>query len=136
MTHTKDKGRPEEGKQYMLTGATGTPAISNGSTWAEAEVGGKADLSAKFRARVEGFMKVVASLQDVGSDRSGISVTYGRKYAKVMRGGTVYCFIAFNGDVLKAATYNTPAKHARSNIFAEDFGRSGVGEYGANYIIR
>ncbi len=30
--------RPEPGRQYRLTGASGTPAISNGSTWAESEV--------------------------------------------------------------------------------------------------
>lgn len=32
------QGYPEFGKQYALTGAIGTPAISNGNTWAESEV--------------------------------------------------------------------------------------------------
>jgi hypothetical protein len=30
--------RPESGKQYRLTGGPGTPAISNGNTWAESAV--------------------------------------------------------------------------------------------------
>ncbi|HUZ01655.1 MAG TPA: JAB domain-containing protein, partial [Thermomicrobiaceae bacterium] len=33
-----DRGRPEPGKQYRLTGGPGVAAISNGSTWAESEV--------------------------------------------------------------------------------------------------
>lgn len=41
-THNSEGGmtydKPEYGKQYRLTGATGTPAISNGNTWAESEV--------------------------------------------------------------------------------------------------
>lgn len=32
------KGRPEEGKQYALTGAPGEKCIANGNTWAESEV--------------------------------------------------------------------------------------------------
>ena len=33
-----DKGRPEEGKIYALTGGAGRPSIANGNTWAESEV--------------------------------------------------------------------------------------------------
>lgn len=32
------KNEPEYGKQYALTGATGTPCIANGNTWAESVV--------------------------------------------------------------------------------------------------
>lgn len=32
-----DKGKPEPGKQYRLTGAD-VPSIANGNTWAESEV--------------------------------------------------------------------------------------------------
>ena len=31
-------GVPEYGKQYRLTGGTGTPCVANGNTWAESEV--------------------------------------------------------------------------------------------------
>ena len=33
-----DKGKPEAGKVYSLTGGHGTPSIANGNTWAESEV--------------------------------------------------------------------------------------------------
>lgn len=32
------KNEPEYGKVYALTGATGTPCIANGNTWAESVV--------------------------------------------------------------------------------------------------
>lgn len=34
----KERGRPEAGKLYALTGATGAPCIGNGNSWAESEV--------------------------------------------------------------------------------------------------
>jgi hypothetical protein len=33
-----DKGKPEAGKIYALTGGKGTPSIAAGNTWAESEV--------------------------------------------------------------------------------------------------
>lgn len=33
-----DRGKPEYGKQYALTGAPGTKCIMNGDTWAASEV--------------------------------------------------------------------------------------------------
>ena len=33
-----DKGKPEAGKLYSLTGGHGTPSIASGNTWAESEV--------------------------------------------------------------------------------------------------
>jgi|TARA_B100000287_G_scaffold48203_1_gene42873 hypothetical protein len=33
-----DKGKPEPGKIYSLTGGHGTPSIASGNTWAESEV--------------------------------------------------------------------------------------------------
>jgi hypothetical protein len=35
-----DKGKPESGKTYALTGGTGAACIANGNTWAESEVVG------------------------------------------------------------------------------------------------
>jgi hypothetical protein len=68
------------------------------------------------------------------------AVKWGRKYAKIVRGntrdggGTVFCFVnRENGDILKAASGNAPAKHARGNVLLAD--RLGaVGKYGANYM--
>ena len=39
----QDKGRPVPGRQYRLTGATGTPSIMQGNTWAESEVAPELD---------------------------------------------------------------------------------------------
>ena len=33
-----DKGKPEPGKIYSLTGGHGTPSIASGNTWAESEI--------------------------------------------------------------------------------------------------
>lgn len=63
------------------------------------------------------------------------SIDWGRKYAKVVRGGGgVYCFVdRKTGDVLKAASWKAPAKHARGSIYAAD-PLAGVGPYGAAYL--
>jgi len=63
----------------------------------------------------------------------------GRKYVKLIRKSngseSVHCFVnKENGDVLKAASFNTPAKHARGNIFNEDNGLNCMGPYGAAYL--
>lgn len=36
----RDKGKPEFGRQYALTGGPGDNCISNGNTWAESDVSG------------------------------------------------------------------------------------------------
>lgn len=64
-----------------------------------------------------------------------VSVNYGRRYAKLVTDQGVFCFVDLtNGDVLKAASFRAPAKHARGNIFDADGGRSAVNAYGANYL--
>lgn len=60
--------------------------------------------------------------------------TKGRKYIKVEKGTSAYCFIDIaTGDVLMAASWRAPAKHARGNIYK--VGEEGVGEYGAHYLV-
>jgi len=57
-----------------------------------------------------------------------LSLKPGRKFIKVIRGGSVWGFVAKEdgvnkgvpmkaGDVLKAAGWSAPAKHTRGNIF-------------------
>lgn len=66
----------------------------------------------------------------------------GSRYAKLVRKdsadaryGSVHCFVDLtNGDVLKAATFKAPAKHARGNLNDADGGRSAMNQYGANYL--
>lgn len=79
-----------------------------------------------------------------------ITYTSGRKYDRIVTEGRnhdgsptnrgVYCFIqkiptssGKVGDILKADSWERPAKHARGNIFAEDMMR-GVTSYGAVYL--
>jgi hypothetical protein len=68
-----------------------------------------------------------------------IEIIKGRKYAKIVKVSnqrTVHSFIDLsNGDILKAATFNAPAKHARGNIFDSNCGvGTAVNVYGANYL--
>jgi hypothetical protein len=62
------------------------------------------------------------------------------------KGRSVFCFIAAEdsntkslgavkmGDVLKAAGYKAPVRHARGNIFNTDGGEAGVSLWGARYL--
>ena len=64
-----------------------------------------------------------------------VEINFGRRYAKLVKDRGVYCFIDMtNGDVLKAATWRAPAKHARGNLFAPDGGMNCMGPYGAAYM--
>ena len=67
----------------------------------------------------------------------------GKRYAKIIRSRTdgtntsVHCFVDMtNGDVLKAAGWVSPAKHARGNIFDDHDGLRHMNEYGPNYLRR
>ena len=64
--------------------------------------------------------------------------TVGRKYFKIVRVDnqvSVHCFVNVeNGDVLKAASWNAPAKHARGNILNPDNGLGCMTPFGADYL--
>ncbi len=53
-----------------------------------------------------------------------LTVTFGIKYARIIVDkGSAWGFINLeNGDLLRAASWKTPAKHARGNIFDEHGG--------------
>lgn len=69
-----------------------------------------------------------------------ITAKAGKRYVKVIRSredGTstsVHCFVDQNGDVLKAASWRAPAKHARGNIFDDHNGLRHMNEYGPAYL--
>jgi hypothetical protein len=65
-------------------------------------------------------------------------VNNGRRYFKIVRVDnqrSVHVFVdRTNGDVLKAASWKTPAKHSRGNIFNKDNGLDCMTPYGATYL--
>ena len=74
-----------------------------------------------------------------------ISMKQGRRYAKVIikrsTGGigdnwqsSAFGFVDMNGDVLMAASWDSPAKHARGNIKDKDNGMSAVTPWGMKYL--
>lgn len=94
---------------------------------------------------LEGVKKIVEnhSLTLPVEVRETITADIGSRYVRVMRvrqgetSGSAHCFVdKRNGDVLKAASWKAPAKHARGNIFDPDNGLNCVDEYGAAYLKR
>lgn len=68
-----------------------------------------------------------------------VQLSKGRKYAKIIKVDnqrTVHSFVDLrNGDILMAAGWNAPAKHARGNIFDNNCGvGTAVNVYGARYL--
>lgn len=52
-----------------------------------------------------------------------ITVNWGKKYAKVVREGSVIGFVSLDtGDVFMAASWQKPALHARGNVNSETNG--------------
>ena len=77
-----------------------------------------------------------------GNPHLEVKITYmlGKKYARIVESNIsqkfAFCFIDLsNGDILKAASWASPAKHSRGNIFNKngDIGVA-VGRYGAKYL--
>jgi len=71
-----------------------------------------------------------------------LTYSKGRKFIKILKGGAVWGFVSmingFNkevpiklGDLLKPASFNTPARHARGNIFN---GTAKFTAYGPHYL--
>ena len=68
-----------------------------------------------------------------------LKIESGIRYDKITRNGpaerSAFCFVdKGSGDVLKAASWMSPAKGARSNIWDDDLGRSGITAYGGRYL--
>lgn len=64
----------------------------------------------------------------------------GKRYVKIINqeqgnNSSVFAFLdTTNGDILKPATWKTPAKHARGNLFDVDSGLSRTTSYGPEYL--
>lgn len=68
-----------------------------------------------------------------------VEVEFGKRYARLIRAETCSrsaCgFVDLtNGDALFPAGWKGPAKHARGNVFAEDFGLSAFGDFGVKAL--
>jgi len=64
-----------------------------------------------------------------------ITKTEGRKYIKLLNGNIIYCFInKENGDILRSAGWNKPAKHSRGNIFEPQHWDRWLGEFSPAYL--
>jgi len=72
-------------------------------------------------------------------------VKKGKRYIKIIRkevtgsGTSVFAFIDAKegptfGDILKPASWNAPAKHARGSVFDGSWGVNSVGVYGPAYM--
>ena len=60
-----------------------------------------------------------------------LTVRTGRKYHKVVADdSSVYAFVDMEGNIYKAASWATPAKHARGNIFSDDKGAEALDAQG------
>lgn len=106
-----------------------------------------------FAAALERFIRTVSEyrkarlIRDFGQD--GFDRTHstqwqlsvdagGRKYIRICApsgpGRSAFCFVEVaTGNVLKADGWKKPARGARGNIYAADFGGYGVTEFGAQY---
>ena len=63
------------------------------------------------------------------------SYKFGRRHAKIIKTGSVHYFVDLeNGDVLKAASWKVPVKHARGNIFDDNNGLEMMNWTGPAYL--
>ena len=95
-----------------------------------------------LHAFVEAAQKVINAEQEKNFPslpRTLLSIEIGRRYARIVKSSgsfdrSVYCFVDLvNGDVLKAASWKAPAKHARGSVHDENL-TSGLTAYGAQYL--
>ena len=84
--------------------------------------------------------KFISHVYTVINEGSCITNDYGKRYVKLIIKNkygheSVYGFIdQTNGDILKAASWKAPAKHARGNIYDENTYSSAATTYGISYL--
>ena len=98
-------------------------------------------MNAQFQEKLESFVagcQAICEANHAGYSKITVDPK-GVKYARIVseHGGSrsVHCFVnRENGDVLKAATWAAPAKHARGNIFDEHNGLKNMRWTGPAYL--
>ncbi len=69
------------------------------------------------------------------ADRGKWRVDKGNKRLRVVCANSVHSFVDLaSGDVLMAAGWKAPAKHARGNIYDDRNGLGNIGPYGPAYL--
>jgi hypothetical protein len=99
-----------------------------------------------FQAWLEGANKILQDHMTANyptNPREHLTASFGTRFVKVWRTNdagqdvSIHAFIdRSNGDVLKPASCNAPAKHARGNIFDANNGLKDMGPYGPAYLQR
>jgi len=73
------------------------------------------------------------------ADKITYSYAFGKRWVKVVRhSGVQYSVYAFidpeNGNIYKPASWQTPAKTARANLFDPESWKTGCGRYSMAYL--
>ncbi|NVO13889.1 MAG: hypothetical protein HXX10_07620 [Rhodoplanes sp.] len=97
-----------------------------------------ADFETALASFFAGVQKIHADYMDKNyptNDREPWRLDRGKRYVRVVHGGSVYCFVdTTNGAVLKAAGWKGPAKHARGNVLDDKNGLGWMGPYGPAHV--
>lgn len=93
------------------------------------------------------FQKFMVGVEKISHDNAAKNITkpefkakFNKKYIRIERkdsknSGSVHAFVdRQTGDVYKPASWKTPAKHARGNIFDNKNGLGFMGPYGPGYL--
>jgi len=145
-----DNPRPTNMAKTANDSGSGAIPKSPGKVGADALKQDPAGKAPSFDKALDGFVSGIQNMANEYHDKhlknvppGKFSYTTGKKYIKVIdhsMGGkgqkSVWGFInKENGDILKAANWNTPAKHARGNIMTDkNFGLHKVTHRGPAYL--
>jgi hypothetical protein len=98
----------------------------------------KSEFEAAFRTFFEGCKRITKDhykQQQFANKDDSWDDQWLKKRVRVKRDGGAHCFVDYEtGDVLKAASWAEPAKHARGNIYDADNGLGKMGPYGPAYL--
>jgi len=87
-----------------------------------------------FRIQLSVMLRQHMEIEFPSLDVEDVTVQRGRKYARIVQGTSVYCFVDVrSGDILKAESWKKPAKHSRGSIFNQD-ALECCGPYGVAYL--
>ena len=89
-----------------------------------------------YESRLKVLVEKIQTLKDsVYTYKKPVTVNNGKRYSKIVYDGSVYAFVdKTNGDILKPASWNAPAKHARGNLYKDDYGFGCCGVYSVAYL--